>query len=333
MNKKKIFSYLLIVIPLVLLVLVNSKLFKKEPERTTFAFVDLPKERYLRTLKKDSLAERDGWELKSGGQDGLQGDVPVPVGADQLQIAGAVGLVADNKTGEILYGQNFADKKPIASLVKIMTALVALEHGDLDSQIVVSKRAASVGENAMGISEGEVYTLRELLYGMLLNSGNDAATAIAEGVAGNVEMFVKWMNIKSSELSLKNTYFADPSGLDDSSYSTAEDLARLTHYALKYPEFRETVKTVEQEYPYSENHKYISLYNQTNLLTTYPGVLGVKTGFTEEAGLCLVTFAVNDGKEVLGVVLNSIDRKGDMILMLDYGFSLLGVNVEHHLLN
>jgi D-alanyl-D-alanine carboxypeptidase len=93
------------------------------------------------------------------------------------------------------------------------------------------------------------------------------------------------------------------------------------------------VKTFNQEYAYSEKHKYIYLENQTNLLTTYPGVLGVKTGYTEEAGLCLVTYSVNEGRELLGVVLNSVDRKGDMITMLDYGFSLLGVKVEHPLLD
>jgi D-alanyl-D-alanine carboxypeptidase (penicillin-binding protein 5/6) len=185
----------------------------------------------------------------------------------------------------------------------------------------------------MGISAGEIYSLRELLYGMLLNSGNDAATAVAEGVAEDEKTFVEWMNIRASELGLINTYFADPSGLDDSSYSTAEDLTVLAHFALEHEEFRNIVRTVEKEYSYSEEHKYISLYNQTNLLTTYPGVLGVKTGYTEEAGLCLVTYAVNEGREIIGVVLNSIDRKGDMIRMLDSGFSGMGIRVEHHLLD
>jgi D-alanyl-D-alanine carboxypeptidase (penicillin-binding protein 5/6) len=214
-----------------------------------------------------------------------------------------------------------------------MTALVALEHGNLEQRVVISEKAASVGENAMGISAGESYSLKELLYGMLLNSGNDAATAIAEGTAGNEEMFVRWMNIKATEIGLTNTYFADPSGLNDASYSTAEDLVTLTHFALKHDEFRNAVKTVEEEYPYSDAHKYIYLSNQTNLLTTYPGVLGVKTGYTEEAGLCLVTYAVNEGRELIGVVLNSVDRKGDMIRMLDSSFSGLGVNVEHNLLD
>lgn len=321
-EKTKVPFFLLIVVPLVLLIIVNIGVFIKQSEiKVTSQHVDLAKERYYKTLKEENNVDPD-WKINGEYETN-----------SQPQIAGSNGLIIDNQTGKILFGLNPAEKKPIASLVKIMTALVALEHKDLDDEISVSEFAASVGENSMGISTGEIYSLRELLYGMLLNSGNDAATAIAEGVAGSKEIFVRWMNIKTAELGLNNTHFADPSGLDDSSYSTVEDLARLTHYVLKYPEFKEIVKTVEKEFPYSEKHKYIYLYNQTNLLTTYPGVLGVKTGYTEEAGLCLVTYSVNEGKELIGVVLNSIDRKGDMIMMLDHGFSSLGVKVEHHLLD
>lgn len=252
--------------------------------------------------------------------------------ATQPEIAGTSGIIVDINTGKVLFERNSEQQMKIASLTKIMTAVVALEHKKPNDKIRVSYTAANVGENSMGITEGEVYTLEELLYGLMLPSGNDAAYAIAEGVAGDPEMFVKWMNIKARELGLKNTVFKDPSGLDDTTYSTAQDLARLTRYALKNPRFGQVVKTVEIELPYSDSHKYLSLYNQTNLLTSYPGVAGVKTGFTEEAGLTLVTYASNGGYELVGVVLNSIDRKGDMILMLDHGFSTLGVVVEHDLL-
>lgn len=252
--------------------------------------------------------------------------------ANQPEIVASNAILIDSDTGRILYEKNSGDQVKIASLVKIMTAVVALEHKDLDQKIFISGNAASIGENSMGLTEGEVYTLEELLYGLMLNSGNDAAYAIAEGTAGDSDTFVQWMNIKAKELGLKKTRFADPSGLDDSTFSTAKDLARLTRYALKNPKFREIVKTVEIDIPGNDKHKYVPLYNQTNLLTTYPGVMGVKTGFTEEAGLCLVTYAANDGREVIGVVLNSIDRKGDMILMLDHGFRTLGVSVEHDLL-
>ena len=251
--------------------------------------------------------------------------------SNQPEISGHSGLLVDLNTGHVLFEKNSNEKMKIASLAKIMTAVVALEHKKLDSKMYVSKKVAGIGENSMQIDEGEIYTLEELLYGLILHSGNDSAYAIAEGAAGNSDRFVEWMNFKAKEIGLANTHFTDPSGLDDSAYSTATDLVKLTRYALKNPEFRNIVKTVEKELT-SDTHKYIYLYNQTNLLTTYPGVAGVKTGYTEEAGLCLVTYANNEGKEVVGVVLNSVDRKGDMILMLDHGYQTLGVNVEHNLL-
>ncbi|RJR26909.1 D-alanyl-D-alanine carboxypeptidase [candidate division WWE3 bacterium] len=250
---------------------------------------------------------------------------------DDMVVAEAA-LLFNADTGEILYQKNSSAKLRIASLVKIMTAVVALEHGNLNKEITVSDKAASIGENSMGISSGEIYSLEELLYGLLLNSGNDAAYAIAEGIAGDSQEFVKWMNIKAKELGLSNTFFADPSGLDDTTLSTTDDLGRLSRYAMKNPDFRRIVKTTDIILT-SDSHKYLYLENQTNLLTTYPGVQGIKTGFTEEAGLCLVTYAVNEGKELIGVVLNSIDRKGDMILMLDHGFSQYGIHVEHNLLD
>ena len=319
-NSKKL-PFLLIIISLFLLVALNIGVFvKKKHENKIVAPKDVVREKYLQTLINKYDPEADWNPVIEASM------------SNQPEIAGKSGIIVDPISGVILFGLNSNQKMPIASLVKIMTAVVALEHRNLEDEIVVSDNASSVGENSMGLTSGEVYPLEELLYGMMLNSGNDSATAIAEGVAGDVPTFVKWMNIKAEDLGLKDTYFADPDGLNDSSYSTAVDLAKLTRYAVKNPEFKEIVKTVEHEILSTEKHKYIPLYNQTNLLTTYPGVLGVKTGYTEEAGLCLVTYAQNDGKELIGVVLDSIDRKGDMIRMLDHGFGSLGVKIVHHLL-
>jgi D-alanyl-D-alanine carboxypeptidase len=181
----------------------------------------------------------------------------------------------------------------------------------------------------MALSAGEVYTLEELLYGLILNSGNDAAYAIAEGVAGNVETFVKWMNMKAEELNMSGTEIFCPSGLNDETYSSAVDLVKLSRYAMQNEDFRRIAGTFSIELPYSEKHKYLYLENQTNLLTTYPGVGGIKTGYTEEAGLCLATYAKNEDIELVGVVLNAVNRKFDMIIMLDYGFSLFGIEPEH----
>jgi len=251
---------------------------------------------------------------------------------NQPEIVGESAILVDINSGDILYEKNSTQKKEIASLVKILTSVIALEHKEIDAKFTVSEEAASIGENSMALEAGEVFSLEQLLYGLILNSGNDAAFTIAENVGGGVDTFVLWMNIKAKELNLKDTIVYDPSGLNDFTRSTAVDLAKLTRYALKNPILKEIVRTVEIEFPYTEEHKYVYLRNQTNLLSTYPGVQGVKTGYTEDAGLCLVTYFANQEVEFVGVVLNSTDRKGDMILMLDHGLSILGLTVEHNLL-
>ena len=290
------------------------KLFTKE-------FVvkeDLSEKRYYTSLlRSDNLGSR--WE---------PGEIMKVATEEQPEISAESGLVVDINSGNIVFEKNSKAKMNIASLVKIMTAVVALEHKRLDEKIIVSERAAGIGENTMGITEGEVYTLEELLYGLMLNSGNDSAYAIAEGVAGNVNDFVNWMNIKAGELNLSDTEFFDPSGLDDSTNSTAADLVKLSRYAMQNEDFKKIVGTVDMELPYSEMHKYLYLENQTNLLTTYPGVGGIKTGYTEEAGYCLVTYAKNEDVELIGVVLNAVNRKFDMLNMLDYAFGTYGIEVE-----
>lgn len=249
----------------------------------------------------------------------------------QPEINGVAGILVDTSNDKVLFTKDADVQRPIASLVKVMTAVLALEHKNLNDKIYISDKASSIGENTMGISSGETYTLEELLLGLFMHSGNDAAYAIAEGIAGNSARFTEWMNFKAKELGLENTYFADPSGLNNKSYSTPEDLVKLTRYALKFNDLKRIGATLETTLT-SESHKDIYLYNQTNLLSTYPGVKGFKTGYTAPAGLCLITYAENNGVEVIGVVLNSNDRKGDMILMLDHGFNALGINIVHNLL-
>lgn len=318
-------TYLLIfLLPLTLLFFHKVKASTKEPAKVLSASVekkiDTPEDLYKKTLIT-SFDPEPTWHASEAVNT-----------SNQPEISGKTGFMMEPSTGKVVFDLDSRKRMKIASLAKIMTAVVALEHADTKKVITVSEKAATIGENSMGISQGETYTLNELLYGLVLPSGNDAAYAIAEGVAGDSDTFVKWMNIKAKELDLSDTYYADPSGLDDSSYSTAYDLAKLTRYAMKYQTFRDVVKTLDKEIT-GDGHKYIYLSNQTNLLRTYPGVQGVKTGYTEDAGLCLVTYASNSNVELIGVVLDSIDRKGDMILMLDHGFSTLGVHVVHHLLD
>ncbi len=241
-------------------------------------------------------------------------------------------LSYDLTTGKVLFAKNPKERTPLASLTKIMTAIVALENMPLDKEITVSKNAATIGENAMGLSKGEVLPLQELLYGLMLPSGNDAAEAIAEGSKFGRDNFVYVMNSKAEQLGLADTRFTNPSGLegDGKQYSTAYDLLVMTRYALENPVFREVVSTVNHEISATENHKAYHLFNETNLLTSYPGVKGVKTGFTNEAGLCLVTYLEHDGHQIIAVILNSQNRRQEMKDLLDYSLQVLGKTPPEH---
>lgn len=237
-------------------------------------------------------------------------------------------IAIDLSTNQILLEKDSRKKLPVASTLKTMTALVALERGNLEQVITISEWAADVGEDSMGLSVGEKLTLEELLYGLLLPSGNDAAEAIAEGLVGRREVFINWMNSKVKELGLSDSYFINPSGLEEegkSEFSTAYDLMVIARHALKYPKFREIVKTPEYVIPYFENHKAFYLWTQTNLLKENPEVIGVKMGYTPSAGLCGVTLAESSGHRILGVLLNSPNRREDIKNLLNYGFKAVGV--------
>lgn len=246
------------------------------------------------------------------------------------QVSAKSALIVDLTTDEVLFEQNPREKLPTASTVKILTAAVALEHLKPSTVISVSDTAAKVGEDFMGLTPHEKLTLEELLYGLLLPSGNDAAQAIAEGVAGTSSRFVDLMNAKAQVLGATDSKFVNSSGLegDGEHHSTANDMAIISKYAWEnFGEFRRIVGTKYYEIPYTPEHKYFYLENQTNLLGTYPGVRGIKPGFTPEAGLCLVTIAENGGHTILGVVLGSTDRRGDMEKLLNYSFAAQGVQI------
>jgi len=253
--------------------------------------------------------------------------------SSKLSLSAKSAILVDYDSSKIIYAKNMHEKLPIASIVKVMTALVALENANLDQAFVVSEKAAGVGENSMGLTSGEKLTLDELLYGLMLVSGNDAAVAIAEGVSGSEDKFVALMNEKVQALGLKDTRFVNASGLDEDGkeqYSSAYDLVVISHYVWEnYPKFRQITSTFHEYIEANENHKAFDLYNDTNLLTTYPGVKGIKPGFTWEAGLCLVTYAENDGKKLLAVILGSDDRRGEMKELLDYGFGSFGIKISH----
>lgn len=253
-------------------------------------------------------------------------------GATKPEISARAALVYDLATGETLFEKSSSEKLPIASLTKIMTAVIALENNKEDDRYVVSKQDL-MGENSMGLTEGEVLTLEELLYGLMLVSGNDAAEVLARNYSFRREDFIKAMNDKAKSLGLRNTQFTNPTGLegDGEQYSTAYDLFVITNYAVSnFPLFQKVVSTFQYTIPYTQGHKALYLENDTNLLTSYPGVKGVKTGYTPEAGLCLVTYLEYEGHRIIGVLLGSDDRRGEMKELLDYGLRKLGTTPPPH---
>jgi D-alanyl-D-alanine carboxypeptidase (penicillin-binding protein 5/6) len=250
-----------------------------------------------------------------------------------FDISAKAAIVVNYDTGEVIFSKNTQERLPAASTIKIMTALLALDNSKLTDKFSVSQKAATVGEDSMGLSEGEQLTLDDLLYGLLLPSGNDAAVTLAEGVWGSEDAFTRAMNDKARQLGLKDTKFINSSGLDEDSehqYTTAYDLVTLARYMWdRHKDFRRIASTYHIYLEATSSHKAFDLYNGTNLLTTYPGVQGIKPGYTPEAGLCLVTIAENKNVKLIAVILGSNNRRTEMMELLDYGFSKLGIKVDH----
>lgn len=250
---------------------------------------------------------------------------------DAPEITAVSALFVDTSTGEVLYAKNPEEKLPVASLTKIMTAIAVLEKKTLDDIYTVSQRASEMEPDKMFLLPGEKHTLKNLLDGIFLVSANDASEVVAEGTTGRREEFINLMNSKAIQLGMNNTLFINPSGLEEdnvSQYSTALDVAVMSRYLIK--KWPEVVDISAQPYVYIEStplHQDYEMYSGINLLTTYPGVVGLKTGFTPEAGLTLVTLARKGNKEVLGVLLGAVNRRDDAKIMLDYCFSKLGLEM------
>jgi len=203
-----------------------------------------------------------------------------------------------------------------------MTAICAIESGMLDSKIEVDPSAVGVEGSSIYLKHGEHLTLRELVYGLMLSSGNDAAVAIACAVSGGVEEFAHLMNETAQKIGVRNTSFMNPNGLDEENhYTTAYDLAVITAYGLKNQEFKEIVSTYEKTISH-EGYNYLrKLQNHNKLLRMYEGCIGVKTGFTKKSGRCLVSAAERNGVTLVAVTLKAPDDWNDHMTMLDYGFS------------
>ena len=231
-------------------------------------------------------------------------------------------VVIDRNSKTLLFGKNENIKRAMASTTKIMTALIVIENTNLDTIIEISKKAAGTGGSRLKISAGDKINVRDLLYGLMLRSGNDAAIALAEYVGGNIENFADMMNKKAYELNLQNTHFVTPHGLDEKEhYTTAYELAILTDYALKNETFSKIVQTKTANITISGQNRIIS--NTNELLGNLNGVYGVKTGFTNEAGRCLVTSIKRDNMDIICVVLGADtkkDRTKDSVKLIEYVF-------------
>lgn len=234
-------------------------------------------------------------------------------------------FLVDLGTKSVLYASNEHTQRAPASTTKILTAVIALEIAEIEQEIVVSQRAAETEPNVMGLKAGEVVPLNILLYGLMLDSGNDAAIAIAEGTLG-YEAFVQAMNAKVEQLELQNTEFSNPSGYDEDvlpHYSSAHDLAVLADYALEWvPGIVEYASTTHISFTATDRHGWYGPRNLNSLLVTYEGVYGLKPGWTPDAEYCLVAVAERDGRHLLAVVLGSTQHFTDAALLLDYGFAL-----------
>lgn len=232
---------------------------------------------------------------------------PAVSGLASSELNALSAVVMEASTGRILYEKNAYEERPMASTTKIMTLIVALEEGNEEEMATVSELAASQPKVKMGMSPGEQYRLKDLYYLMMLESWNDTAVVIAEHIGGSVEVFCQMMTEKAREIGAMHTSFMTPNGLDEEGhYTTATDMARIMAYALKNEEFREIVNT--ESYTMSTeagNSRGATAHNHNPLLGVYEGINGGKTGYTDEAGLCLVEAAEREGVQLVAVVLGS----------------------------
>lgn len=244
-------------------------------------------------------------------------------------------IVYDRISKSMIIGKNEDVKSAMASTTKIMTSIVILEKADLDEMVTVSAKAGGTGGSRLGLKKGDKASVKNLLYGLMLRSGNDAAVALAEHVGGSVKEFAELMNEKASELGLTNTHFVTPHGLDDANhYTTALELAKLTDYAMNNETFAKIVGT--KSITIYINNQPRQINNTNELLGTLNGVVGVKTGFTNNAGRCLVTETKRNNMDIITIVLGADtkkDRTKDSVNLIEYTFSKYKMyNVEEQII-
>ncbi|MBO8128297.1 MAG: D-alanyl-D-alanine carboxypeptidase [Peptococcaceae bacterium] len=251
--------------------------------------------------------------------------LPAPAAAQETppDLTAQAAVLLDARTGQWLYEKNPDQKMYPASTTKILTGLLALEKGDLSRVVTISEQAAATGEASIWLKKGEKLTLEDLVWALLLNSANDAAVAIAEEVAGSVPAFVDLMNRKARALGATNSHFANPHGLHNPGhYTTARDLALIARAAMKNDTFCRMVGTKTHNIKREDPDALKLLINHNDLLWRYEYTTGIKTGYTTQAGTCLVSSAEKEGRRLIAVVLNSQGPQvwTDAMKLLNYGF-------------
>ena len=239
---------------------------------------------------------------------------------NEPNINSRIGLIYDRNSGQVLFEKNGYKQTLMASTTKIMTAIVVVENSNLSKIVEVDNKSAQTGGSRLGLKKNDKITINDLLYGLMMKSGNDAAVQLAISVGKSVPEFAKIMNDKATELGLKNTHFVVPHGLDiDGHYTTAYELAKIADYALKIPKIREIVST--KTHTVYINNRPMTINNTNELLGSLNGVYGVKTGFTNGAGRCLVTSCKRDDIDIITVILGADTKKmrtADSIKLIEY---------------
>lgn len=247
----------------------------------------------------------------------------IPAIAVPTEVSALSAVLIEADSGRVLWGKAENTRRPMASTTKIMTTLITLESGDLDTEFTVDSTAVMTEGSSMGLRQGDIVTKRDLCIGMLLPSGNDAANCAAVKIAGTMEDFAGLMNAKAARMGLHNTHFVTPSGLHHNDhYSTAYDMALLAAHALENPDFAAICREQTISLDFGNPPYKRSLTNTNKLLNMYGDCIGVKTGFTDEAGRCLVSAAERDGVRLVCVTLNAPNDWNDHTTLLDYGFSV-----------
>ncbi len=230
-------------------------------------------------------------------------------------------VVMDMDTGQVLYGKREHERRPPASLTKVMTGYLAVKQKELQQVVTVTETAAETGESSLNLKAGDQLTFANLLHGALMKSANDACVALAEHMAGSEEAFVQNMNLQACLLGCANTNFKNSNGLPaEDHYSSAYDLAVMTRAAMQNEIFAEIVQKQQHMVRWTDGRQLL-VRNTNRLLREYPGAIGVKTGTTNEAGQCLIAVAEKEGKRIIVVVLKSKNRFLDAVNLLDYGLS------------